>query len=256
MKVGGKVIFLCRDARGYGPAIFGALHPSPNSSLQTSYSLSHSPTATLFLAKESFDLSLEKYGIKDTKASGDIVNFVDSQGLSQVSVILLQNYEPPFAVCAVNEVLASIMVEKSSDVPTLILPSFVSAQKVNREMANSTQTNQKGPVYGAQIGFKTDFTEALTGGIQEAPPSLQVSCEPLAGLLQLVHVLKLPTVVLIGSIGQQQAGRTEDQEIEVLHELGELLASRLRLHFSGDTICWDTKDRSQDIQESWRALYG
>ncbi|XP_058112816.1 uncharacterized protein LOC131255901 [Magnolia sinica] len=242
MKAAAKVIFLCRDSDGFGPAIYDALQPNPNSSLQRTES--------------SFDLSLERYGITDAKASGEIVNFIDSQGLSQVSIVLLQNYEPPVAAYAVNGVLASIIGENSSDLPTIVLPLIVAAQKLRREMTNLTQADRKITVYGAQIGPKTDFTEAVVSGIQEAPPSLQVACETLACLLELVCVLGLPTAVLVGSSGQRQAEGTTDQELEALYELGEFLAGKLGLCFSRDRIHWNLKEKSKGTQEPWRALYG
>ncbi|XP_077237542.1 period circadian protein [Tasmannia lanceolata] len=238
MKSAAKVIFLFRGKDGFGPAISDALQPNPNSPLQRTES--------------KFDLSLERYGIKDHKASGNIINFLDPQGSPQVSVFLLQNYEPPIVVCAVNEVLASIIAEKSSDVPTFILPFSVESSKVMKP----TLAVQKVSVCGAQLGPTTEFTKALLAGMQKLPPSLQISSEPLACLLQLVRVLKLPTVLLAGSSGHRQTKRTNVQELEVLFEIGELLASCVGLHFAKDRVHQNPAEKSKEAQEPWRALYG
>lgn len=107
MKVGSKVIFLSNDANGFGSAISDALQPNPDSSLQRSYVSSSffftfsfktlaqmppvielsKPVLQILLLSGSvscFDLSLEGYGIKDQKASGKIVNFIDPQGSIKV----------------------------------------------------------------------------------------------------------------------------------------------------------------------------
>lgn len=132
----------------------------------------------------------------------------------QVSILLLEKYEPPIAACAVNEVLQSIIIgENSSDLPTVVLPFTVAAQKIIREMTQSTLTDQKVTIYGAQLGNTTDFTETMISEIPSPPPSLPISCESLACFLQLVRVLKLPTVVLIGSSSQPE--RTTEQDLLV-----------------------------------------
>ncbi|KAJ8620182.1 hypothetical protein MRB53_028711 [Persea americana] len=241
MKVGSKVIFLSNDADGFGSAISDALQPNPDSSLQRSVSC--------------FDLSLEGYGIKDQKASGKIVNFIDPQGSIKVSILLLQKYEPPIAACAVNEVLQSIIIGANSfDLPTVILPFIVSAQKINREMTHSTLTDQKVTIYGAQIGNTADFTQTMISGLPSPSPSLPISCESLACLLQLVRVLKLPTVVLIGSSSQPE--RTAEDDLLALYEMGAFLANHFGLCFSTDEIRLNLQEKTRGSQEAWRALYG
>lgn len=231
MKPGSKVfVFLTRDAEGFGPAISDALQPNPNSSY--------------IRTETSFDLSLERYGIKNKKASGNIVNFVDSQGSNQVSVLLLQKYEPPVAACVVKEVLESIIMgENSSDLPALVLPFIVAAQKINRERTNPTLTDQKITIYGTQMGHTTDFTKSMIAGIPNPPPSLAISCQLSTCLVQLIHVLELPTVVLIGSSNHPQ--KTIDQDLEALYGVGEFLASYLGLCFSKDKICSTLKENKE-----------
>ncbi|KAJ8500319.1 hypothetical protein OPV22_010873 [Ensete ventricosum] len=63
-------IVLVRDADGFGPTIAEALLPSPNSNLTRESS--------------SFELSLEKYDVKDSKASGDLIQFLDPSGSPQL----------------------------------------------------------------------------------------------------------------------------------------------------------------------------
>ncbi|KAK9284397.1 hypothetical protein L1049_023568 [Liquidambar formosana] len=235
MKVGPKIIFLFKDADGFGAAISDALHPSPNSSLR--------------ILQESFELSLERYGIQHCKASGDILHFIDDKGLYQVSVLLLQNYEPPILACAVNEVLASITGEESSTIPTFVAPFLVASSKLKSETKNLTANHNKALLYGVQIGPGTDISQTLATRTQKPPSSLQIHHEPLACLLQLVRVLNLPTFVLIGQRGQ-------GQELEVLYEVGELLASTSCLCFLRDRIMWNPTKTLKECEEPWRALYG
>eukprot|EP00262_Sarcandra_glabra_P006840 TRINITY_DN19392_c0_g1_i1.p1 TRINITY_DN19392_c0_g1~~TRINITY_DN19392_c0_g1_i1.p1 ORF type:complete len:243 (+),score=33.40 TRINITY_DN19392_c0_g1_i1:84-812(+) len=242
MKLASKVILLIKGVDGFGPSISDALRPNPNSSL----------TRT----ETSFEISLERYGIKDHKASGDIIAFVDSQGLSQVSILLLQNYEPPVAACAVNEILSSIILQSSCDNPTFILPYIARAPKLKKELTRPTSATSKVVFYGTLIGPTTDFTEAMIVGLQEPPISLQVHYETLACLLQLVRALKLPTVLLVGSSSPSRDQRTRDQDLEALKEVGEFLANHADLCFSKDEIRWNPKEKSRGTQEPWRALYG
>uniref|UniRef100_A0A5B7BHE4 DUF7894 domain-containing protein n=1 Tax=Davidia involucrata TaxID=16924 RepID=A0A5B7BHE4_DAVIN len=241
MKVAPKIIFLFKDADGFGTAISDALQPNPNSSLRR--------------LEESFELSLqERYGIKDCKASGDMVHFVDDNGLFQVSVLLLQNYEPPILVCAVNEVLASITGENSSTMPTLVLPFMVGASKLKWEGKNSSMN--KVSLYGMQIGQEIDISEAMFSKTQKPPSQLQIHHEPLACCLQLIRVLKLPSFVLIGQSGQHLSNKASGEELEVIYEIGKLLANNFCLSFSRERITWNPTKTSRDSEEPWRALYG
>ncbi|KAK1311179.1 hypothetical protein QJS10_CPA08g01746 [Acorus calamus] len=200
MEVGPHVIVLVRDTKGFGSAIAGALHPNPNSSLTRSES--------------KFELSLEKYGIKDSKASGDIVRFVHPNGSIELSILLLPNYEPPVAACAVNEILESILAEKTAFQPTFILPIISLVPKLNSEMGNLTSSEKNVTVFGFHVGSATKSTDALTAGIPVLPSSWRIPSESLACLVQLVRVLKLPTVMLVASSGHQQIGKTAYQEVE------------------------------------------
>ncbi|KAA8524904.1 hypothetical protein F0562_011327 [Nyssa sinensis] len=240
MKVAPYIIFLFKDADGFGTSISDALQTNPNSSRRR--------------LEESFELSLqERYGIKDCKASGDIVHFVDDNGFYKVSVLLLQNYEPPILVCAVNEVLASIMGENSSTMPTLVLPFMVAASKLKWENKNSSMNN-KVSLYGMQIGQATDISEAMSGKTQKPPSQLQIHHEPLACCLQLIRVLKLPAFVLIGQSGL--SNKALGEELEVIYEIGKLMANFFCLSFLRERIAWNPKKTSRDGEEPWRALYG
>lgn len=108
MKVAPKLIFLLRDPEGLVTAIADALHSNPSSSYRR---LLVTPLANwdflLFLVsffrklmrrccfcfiigrEESFELSLEqRYGIKEQKARGQLVHFIDDKGNYQVSLFL------------------------------------------------------------------------------------------------------------------------------------------------------------------------
>ncbi|XP_015080425.1 uncharacterized protein LOC107024060 [Solanum pennellii] len=240
MKVAPKVILLFRDPTGFGTAIFEALQPNPKSNLQK--------------RQESLDLSLQHYGIKDQKVSVEVVHFLNGANL-EVSLLLLENYEPPTLACALNEVLALLVGDGLSNMPTVIAPFFVAASKLKMENRPSVSVDNRS-VYGLQVGASSDLTKALCTNLQSPPPSLQIFNEQLACLLQLVRVLKMPTYVIIGKKGQNLHRKTSEEEHEVIHEIGQHLASFSSLSFSGEKIAWDATKSSKETQEPWRALYG
>ncbi|XP_057961296.1 uncharacterized protein LOC131153182 [Malania oleifera] len=242
MKVASKIIFLFKDADGVGAAISDALHPNPSSTLQR--------------LEESFELSLERYGVKDLKASGSIIHFVDDGGAYQVSLLLLQIYKPPILVCVLNEVLALLIGEEPSSMPTIVVPCLFSASKLTWKTRNSTLNVSKASLYGIQVGANTDITESMITKTQIPPSSLQIYDEPIACFLQLVRVLKVPAFILIGQRGQHLSGKALGEELEILYEIGELLASTFDLRFLRERVMCNPRDKSRDVEEPWRALYG
>ncbi|XP_073113660.1 uncharacterized protein [Elaeis guineensis] len=245
MKLAPKVIFLVRDPDGFGPAIADALLPSSESKFTRETS--------------SFELSLEKYGIGDRKASGDLIEFVDPHGSPQarqfsVSILLLPNYGPPIAACAVKEVLALISSEESSNHTTIILPYVMKALMVNQELANPASSERKVMLYGAEIGGTTDIIQSMIAETA-TPPLLQIHCESLACLLQMVRVLNLPTV-LIASHAPDQSKRSAGQEFEAWYEVGHFLANHMGLCFSKERLQQKGIEKPRSVQEPWRALYG
>ncbi|ERN19169.1 hypothetical protein AMTRI_Chr10g7750 [Amborella trichopoda] len=240
MRVASKVIFLYRDANGFGTAIANSLKPNPNSGSKR--------------IKSSFDLSLERYGIHDTKASGNIIDFVDAQGATQVTILLMQNYEPPIAGCAVNEVLKSITQESGTNRPLLMLPYIVSSSKLEQKVRNLGKISRNFPLYGIKIGPDTDSIASMVDGLPKPPSTLPIHDEILACLLQFVRVLRLETVFLVApTSGSNTAAK---QEREVLSELGEFLASRVGLSFSKECVEDDRVEKANASKEDWRALYG
>ncbi|XP_015578104.1 uncharacterized protein LOC8288332 isoform X2 [Ricinus communis] len=237
MKVAQNIVFLFKDSDGFASAVANALCPSPNTSFHR--------------LEETFELSLGKYGIKDLKAIGNLIHFVDSGGNYQVSVLLLEKYEPPTLVCAVSEVLTQ-MVESSLSIPALIVPFVGMASKLKHE-TSATSNDGRASFYGVQIGPETDITSAIVRRTKKPPSSLQIHFEPLACFLQVVRILKLPTTLLFGRLSDKAAGK----ELEILSEMGELLASTMSLSFSREKITWNpAANTSKDIKEPWRALYG
>ncbi|KAL9453898.1 hypothetical protein AB3S75_009491 [Citrus x aurantiifolia] len=242
MKVAPKLIFLLRDPEGLVTAIADALHSNPSSSYRR--------------LEESFEFSLEqRYGIKEQKARGQLVHFIDDKGNYQVSVLLLQNYEPPALVCAISEVLAQLNCETST-LPLLLAPFVVESSKLKGQEKSLAASESKVSLYGLQIGLETDITQAMAARTQKAPSSLQIHCEPLACFLQLVRILKLPTFILIGQRTTSHSNKTSRGELQILHEMGDLLASNTGLSFRREKIIWNPAKESKDAQEPWRALYG
>ncbi|GMH12555.1 hypothetical protein Nepgr_014396 [Nepenthes gracilis] len=242
MKVGPKLVFLFNDPEGFGAAIYDAVQPRPNSFFQRS--------------KESFELSLGRYGIEDHKACGDIVHFTDGNGQLSVSMLLMQYCEPPILACAVNEVLGLITEENLLTTMTLTLPFVVPSSKLKSEEKNASMDN-KITIYGAQVGPEAEFTHALISKVQGMPPSLQIHYEPLACLLHFVRVLKFPTALLIGQRGQHLSSKAPREELEVVCEMGQILASSFSLCFAEERVKLNLGKSSKLAEEQpWRALYG
>ncbi|KAL9261878.1 hypothetical protein AKJ16_DCAP01905 [Drosera capensis] len=241
MKVAPKLILLFNDPAGVGAAIHAAIIPNPNSPLQRS--------------EESFERSLEGYGIGGEKASGEAAHLVDRDGELVVTVLLMGYHEPPVLACAINEVLHSIKEENQSTALTLILPFVLPATKLKIE-EKIASVDRKKSIYGAQLGPETDFTRSAISKTQKLPSLTQIHYEPLACLLQFVHVLNVPAVLLIGQIGQHLHNEAVRGELETLHELGELLASSLHLSFVKDRVKLNQGKTSKAAEEPWRALYG
>ncbi|KAH6780990.1 hypothetical protein C2S52_012227 [Perilla frutescens var. hirtella] len=242
MKLAEKVILLLNGGDGAVAAgIAGGLHPNPNAGFQTT--------------KESFGLSLECYGIKDRMASGEVIHFVDSNGRCEVSLLLLENYEPPILACALNEVLLKLAGDGHSPAPTLIVPFVVPESKLKREHRYSGKS-EKVSLYGMKLGPTTDVSESLSSRLQKSPQFSQILHEELAVVLHLVNVMKLPTVVLIGLTDQRISSKNTKEDLEVICQIAEHLASVSSLTFSKEKMVQSPTKTSRDGQEAWRALYG
>lgn len=240
MKVAPKLIFLFRDDDGFASTISNALQPSPNSTIQR--------------FEETFELSLERYGIEDHKASGDAIHFVDGHGQYEVTVLLLKKYDPPVLVCALNEVLASIKDETSSVFPTIVLPIVVPSSNLKVEKGFTSVNHVS--VYGLQVGADTETIRAVIGKTQNPPPSLQVHHEQLACFLHLIRALKLSSCVLIGQSGISVSSNSLKEEIEMICQIGEVLTSISQLSFLREKVTWNPTKTSKETKEAWRALYG
>nr|CAD1825329.1 unnamed protein product [Ananas comosus var. bracteatus] len=242
MRVASKVIVLVRDPDGFGIALADALRPAPES----------------HLTRESspFEISLAKYGITDTSASGDLIHFVDPRGSPQVSILVLPNYAPPVAACAINEIVGSITWANFSHLPVLILPLITKTLNADHEVAHRAKSAEAITIYGAQIGDANNSADTLVSGLAVPPPSFQIRSEPLACLVQVVRVSKLPTVLLMAPSSEQQSKGSADRELEALYEIGNFLASRANLSFSKESIQDRKLEKSRGAQEPWRELYG
>lgn len=173
----------------------------------------------------------------------------------QVTLLLLQNKEPPVLACALNEVLVSIVEENLSAPPTVVLPVVISASKIKLEEKHQS-ASERDTLYGVQIGPESETTRSLLAKCGKPPPSLQIQYEPLACLLQLACVSKLSICVIIALAGQSQSRKiTGDDDTELVQTIGELLASVSSLCFSKEKMCHPT-ETSKNVKEPWRALYG
>ncbi|CAL4968574.1 unnamed protein product [Urochloa decumbens] len=237
MRLAPRVLVLVRDAAGYGAALAEALRPSPG------------------LTRESspFELPLGKYGLDGEKASVELLSFSDSSGSPQVSVFVVPDYKPPLAASAMNEVLELISSETTSTDRVLIVP-LVTRSSYHHGMERATKAS---PVlHGAEIGATTDFTHLLVDGTTKPPTSLQIRSEPILCLLEMVRVLKMPTVLLIASGGQQHGKSSQVSDLEILQCVGEHLARHTNLKFSKESVLERGIEKSPIVQEPWRELYG
>ncbi|KAK7304703.1 hypothetical protein VNO77_42589 [Canavalia gladiata] len=241
MKVAPIVVLLFRDTEGFASAISQALHPNPSSSFTR--------------LEESLELSLDGYGIKHLKASASVSHFVDSHGVYKVSIVVMQQYEPPALACALNEVLNNIAGDKSSWMPTLLVPFLVESSKVKGQSKSIGSDESKPLIFGMQIGQNTDIMQVLLNKTQEPPPSLWIQHETFAWFLHFVRVMKFPTFFLIGQTSQYLDNKSTKQH-EVIHVIGEILASTTDLQFSKDSVVWNPSKTSRESKEPWRALYG
>lgn len=121
----------------------------------------------------------------------------------QVSILVLPNYAPPTAACAMNEILSLISSQNPSK-PTIILPLIA-----------KTIITPSITIYGAEIGAKTDFSRDLIQNTVKPPSALKIYSEPVACLVQMASVLNIATVLLCGSRSQGQSGKSNDFDLEV-----------------------------------------
>lgn len=131
-----------------------------------------------------------------------------------MSILLLENYEPPILACALNEVLLKLAGDNLSTAPTLIAPFIVPESKLKQENKYWGKSD-KVSVYGIKLGVTTDVSEVLISRLQISPLFSQIYHEELALLLHLVNVMKLPTVVLIGISAQCISNKNSKEDLEV-----------------------------------------
>lgn len=247
MKLAPIVIFLVKDSEGFASAISGALRPNPPFTVTT--------------LDECFEFSLEDYAIKDQKASGSIVHYLDDKGIFQVSVLILQSYEPPVLACALDVVLSHISGERSASSskakPTLVVPSVITSSKLKWESKTVTKNDRTGLLYGTEVGPETDISRSMGAKVKKLPSTSQIYYEQLACLYRLIQILNIPAFFVVGrTTGRSLSNQAAGEEIQILSEMGELLADSLPISFSKEGIVWNPKETSKDVKEPWRALYG
>lgn len=131
-----------------------------------------------------------------------------------MSVLRLENYDPPILSCALNEVLLNLAGDSHSTPPTLVVPFVVPESKLKQENRYSGKS-EKVSLYGMKLGPTTDVSESLSSRLQKAPLFSQIQHEELALLLHLVNIMKLPAVVLIGLTDQRISSKNTKEELEV-----------------------------------------
>ncbi|KAG7576435.1 hypothetical protein ISN45_Aa03g008180 [Arabidopsis thaliana x Arabidopsis arenosa] len=241
MKVAEKIVILWNDSDGFAATIADALNPNPSSPLRK--------------LEEQIHLPLDKYGVEGSETGGSIVHFVDENGVYQVSIFLLRSYEPPVLVCAMNELL-DLITREASTLPTIVAPFLVAASKLKFNNRSYEANNRTASLHYVQVGPETEISRLFASRIEKPPPLMQIHYEPLSCLLHLARVKRLPTSILIGQRSSSLSHKALDQDLQVIHETGELVASWTGLSFSRDRIKWSAKKTSKEEESPWRALYG
>ncbi|CAF2126706.1 hypothetical protein HID58_011085 [Brassica napus] len=241
MKVAEKIVILWNESDGFAATIADALSTNPTSSLRK--------------LEEQIHLPLANYGIEDGGSGGSVVHFVDEDGAYQVSVFLLRSYEPPALVCAMNELL-DMITRESSALPTIVAPFFVAASKLKFNNKSLEASSRKASLRYVQVGPETEATRLFATRVEKPPPLMQILHEPLSCLLHLARVKCLPTSILIGQRSSSVSHTALNEELQVIHETGELVASWTGLCFARDRIKWSASKTSKEEESPWRALYG
>ncbi|ESQ49266.1 hypothetical protein EUTSA_v10021420mg [Eutrema salsugineum] len=240
MKLAEKIVLLWNDPDGFAATVADALNPNPASPLRK--------------LEEQIELPLDKYGVEGG-TGGSIVHFVDGNGVYQVSIFLLRNYEPPVLVCAMNELL-DLITREAPTPPTIVAPFLVAASKLKFNNRSLEASSRKASLHYVQVGPETETARLFASRIEKPPPLMQILHEPLSCLLHLARVKRLSTSILIGQRSSSISHKALDEELQVIHETGELVASWTGLSFSRDKIKWNASKTSKEEESPWRALYG
>jgi len=246
------VIVVYKDGLGAGLRLAHALRQSPSSSWKRT--------------ELPLDLPLDSYGLVDVAVSGQIINFVDSEGYPQVSLILLQNYKAPTSACVAYEVLKFIRTKASTQSLsfTVIFPSFTVFPKSLQNLRCLQVEDMEQSLYAAEINEGSNFSKAIIKGLKRLPPTTQISDDLLACFLHFVHVLKVPAVLLLAPttrnsrLNSKGARAQEVEESQMLCKLGDLLASHMDLIFSKELLENQNTpiEIEKDVEHDWRRLYG
>ena len=90
----------------FGSRLIVAYKDRHSAGLRFAHALLQSPSSSWKRIELPIDLPLNSYGIVDVSVSGQIINFVDSEGFPHV---LLQNYNAPTSACVAYEVWQKII---------------------------------------------------------------------------------------------------------------------------------------------------
>jgi hypothetical protein len=229
MQLASKVILLFQDPDGFGSSIATALHPKPKSDV--------------IREQSSFVIALDKYGANGSQLLCDVVHFLDPNGSPHVSILVLPNYAPPIAACAMNEILS--LISSQNPRPTIILP-----------LITKTIVTPGITLYGAEIGAKTELSKDLIEKTAKPPSDLKIYSEPVACLVQMASVLNIATVLLFGSRSRGQSGKSNSFDLETICNMGDYLAAHINLEFRKEMLKEMAPGKARGAQEPWRELYG
>lgn len=139
----------------------------------------------------------------------------------QVSVLILQSYEPPVLACALDVVLSHISGERSASSskakPTLVVPSVITSSKLKWESKTVTKNDRTGLLYGTEVGPETDISRSMGAKVKKLPSTSQIYYEQLACLYRLIQILNIPAFFVVGrTTGRSLSNQAAGEEIQVL----------------------------------------
>lgn len=136
----------------------------------------------------------------------------------QVSVLILQSYEPPVLACALDVVLSHIAGESlpSSSKPTLVVPSIITSPKLKWESKTLSKNDRSVLLYGTQVGPETDISRTIVTKVKQLPSTSQIYHEQLACLFHLIRILNIPAFFVVGRTGCSLSNQAAGEEIQVL----------------------------------------
>ncbi|CAK9228428.1 unnamed protein product [Sphagnum troendelagicum] len=181
--------------------------------------------------------------------AGEIVHFIDSNDVTQVSIVVLLNKVPASMCAHVNRQLFEVLWASApvhSPAFTLIVPAITSVplSALEKEGQDNDVAICKAVLYGA-----SEVHKGVYSGLPRLAPTFPLRDGFLAYLMQFVHISSLPTLLILGS--------SKADASEVIRLLGDIVAQQVGLTYVNKEISnyVDLPDPASGVEVDWRRLY-